>query len=96
MPTPDDILEEPSQGARGNRRSRPSSVSPDGGGASDIDQGLENRPTSSAACHGLLVDMHRLSGAVAPPGNILDVHDDDLLLGDECFEDADLIAFQGG
>lgn len=88
------MLEEPWQGTGGNRRSRPSSVGPDRGGASDVDQGLESCPAATAACDELSSELHLL-GAVSTPESILKVDNDELLLGDECFEDANLLAFRG-
>lgn len=67
-------------------------MSPDRGGASDVDQSLGSCPAATAACDELSSELHLL-GAVATPESTLKVDDDELLLGDECFEDANLLTF---
>jgi hypothetical protein len=46
------------------------------------------------ACDGRSSESHLL-GAVASPESFLEGGDDELLLGAECFEDANLLAFRG-
>ncbi|KAF3052471.1 hypothetical protein E8E11_010310 [Didymella keratinophila] len=93
-PLSDDILQEAWKEPGHNRRARPDPVGPDGGGASNVDQSLEGGPAAMAACDGLSSERHLL-GAVVTPEFTLEADDDELLLGAECFEDANLLAFRG-
>lgn len=77
-----------------NRRYRPDSVGPDGDGASNIDQRLKGCIAATAACDGLSSKRHPLE-VVTTPESTLEADDDELLLGAECFEDANLLAFRG-
>lgn len=90
-PQPDDMLEESWLGVGGSRSYRHCSASPNGGRASDADEGLDGRPAPTAARDDLSSNPHHLLGAMANPEYILDA-DDELLLGDECFEVANLLA----
>lgn len=93
-PLLDDILEEAGQEPGHDRRSRPSSVDLYGGGASKVDHSLEACPAATAACDGLSSERHLL-GAVVTPESIWETDDGELLLGAECLEDANLLAFRG-
>lgn len=93
-PLPEDMLEEPWQATKDTCRSRPSPTRPDEGGASDADYGLEGCPAATAACDGPSSEWHLLR-AVAISESFLEADDDELLLGAECFEDANLFAFRG-
>ncbi|KAF2625536.1 hypothetical protein BU25DRAFT_473600 [Macroventuria anomochaeta] len=90
----DDMLEESRHEDGKNHRSRPSAVGPDGGGASDADQVLEDDPAAPATCDGIPSEQHLL-GAEATPDHILEAVDDELLLGDECFEPLSPITCRG-
>ncbi|KAF1928783.1 uncharacterized protein M421DRAFT_154993 [Didymella exigua CBS 183.55] len=92
-PLPDDMLEEPWQETGETRRSRPSSVGPDGGRASGFDQAIEGCPAATATCDGLPSELHLLGAVTTRDSSKND--DDELLLGAECFDDPNFVAFRG-
>jgi ureidoglycolate hydrolase len=79
------MLEDLEHENRKGQKSRPSAVEFDGGGGSNVDQVLEDHPVTSAAFEGPLSEQHLLR-VVAIPDRIIEVANDDILLGDECFE----------
>lgn len=92
-PLPDDILEEPWLWAGKTVRSRPSSGGRGVRDASDVIRNLEGRHAITAAWDEPSSDLCLLGG-MATPASVLEANNDELLLGDECFEDANLSAFR--
>lgn len=87
----DSILEETWQKTRHNCKSTPDSAGLDRDGASNVGQSPEACSAATATCDGALLESH-LSRAMATPESILEADDDELLLGAQSFEGADLLA----